>query len=165
MSRQKREELEAKLGREVRGWQVEQDLFDDVIAMLAGLNRTDMRCLDLVAQQGPITAGELATAARLTSGAITAVVDRLEERGLVRRVRDTTDRRRVLVEVSANLDELSAPAFGPFLDDARRGLATYSDQELAVVIRFLQDSRALLVRHTARLHELLAAQEGERGAS
>jgi len=165
MSRQKRAELEAELGREVRGWQVDQDLFDDVVAMLARLNRTDMRCLDIVAQRGPITAGELATAARLTSGAITAVLDRLEERGLVRRVRDTTDRRRVLVEVAVDLDELSAPVFGPFMEDAQRSLSTYGDPELAVLIRFVRESRELLARHTARLHDLLADQEGEHSAA
>jgi hypothetical protein len=52
VSRQSRKELEAELTREVRGWQVDQDLFDDVLAMLAGLNRTDMRCLDIIDQQG-----------------------------------------------------------------------------------------------------------------
>jgi DNA-binding MarR family transcriptional regulator len=160
-------ELEAELGREVRGWQVEQDLFDDVLAMLAGLNRTDMRCLDLVAQHGPMTAGDLAVAARLTSGAITAVLDRLEARGLVRRVRDTGDRRRVLVELAADLDELGAPAFGPFLEDAQRKLDTYSDRELVFLLRFLRDNREILTRHTTRLHDLLASREaeGEQAAS
>jgi DNA-binding MarR family transcriptional regulator len=162
MSRQTRGDLETDLSREVRGWQVDQDLFDDALAMLARLNRTDMRCLDLVAQHGPITAGELATMARLTSGAITAVLDRLEERGLVRRVRDTGDRRRVLVEVATDLDALAAPAFEPFLEDARRNLATYSDRDVAVIVRFLRDSREVLVKHTARLHDLLARQEGDR---
>lgn len=147
------------LGTEVRGWQVDQDLFDDVMAMLAGLNRTDMRCLDLVAQHGPMTAGELATAARLTSGAITAILDRLEAGGFLHRVRDTADRRRVLVEAAADLDERSAPAFGPFMIDAQRSVETYSDAELAVIIRFLRNSRELLVRHTARLHDLLASRE------
>ncbi len=169
MSRQSRKELEGELGREVRGWQVDQDLFDDVLAMLAGLNRTDMRCLDIIGQQGPMTAGDLATAARLTSGAITAVLDRLEGRGLVRRVRDTADRRRVLVEVSADLDELSAPVFGPFLEDAQRKLDAYSDREVAFLVRFLRDNREVLARHTTRLHELFAEREaeqaGERAAS
>jgi DNA-binding MarR family transcriptional regulator len=158
MSRQSREALEAELGVEVRGWQVDQDLFDDVVAMLAGLNRTDMRCLDLVAQHGPMTAGDLATAARLTSGAITAVLDRLEERGVVRRVRDTADRRRVLVEVSVDMDALSEPVFGPFVAEASTSIAGYSDRDLKVIIRFLRNSRELLTKHTTRLHELLARQ-------
>ncbi len=158
MSRQTREELETELGRQVRGWQVEQDLFDDVVAMLAGLNRTDMRCLDLVSQDGPLTAGELAARAHLTSGAITAVLDRLEARGLVRRVRDTQDRRKVMVELAADLDALSVPVFGPFMEDANRSLATYSDSQVAFLIRFLHDNRELLVKHTARLHQMLTDQ-------
>ena len=151
--------MEAELGRQVRAFQVEQDMFDDVIAMLAGLNRTDMRCLDLVGQNGPMTAGELAASAHLTSGAITAVLDRLEARGLVRRVRDTADRRRVMVEVSADLDALSAPAFGPFMADAQKQLDGYSDREVATVVRFIRDNRDLLTRHTARLHQMLAERE------
>lgn len=163
MSRQSRRDLEEALGQEVRGWQVDQDLFDDVMAMLAGLNRTDMRCLDLVSQHGPMTAGELATAARLTSGAITAVLDRLEAGGFVHRVRDTADRRRVLVAAAGDLEERSAPAFGPFMVDAQRSVATYSDADLAVIIRFLRNSRELLVRHTARLHDLLASRDERAG--
>jgi DNA-binding MarR family transcriptional regulator len=161
LSRQSRQKLEEELGREVRGWQVDQDLFDDVLAMLAGMNRTDMRCLDVIGQQGPMTAGDLAAAVHLTSGAITAVLDRLEARGLVRRTRDLADRRRVLVEVAADLDALAAPVFGPFIEDAQRKLDTYSDRELAFLLRFLRDNREVLARHTTRLHELLATREAE----
>jgi DNA-binding MarR family transcriptional regulator len=110
---------------------------------------------------GTITAGDLAAAARLTSGAITAVLDRLEERGLVRRVRDTNDRRRVLVEIAIDLNELSAPVFGPFLEDAQRKLDAYSDREVAFLVRFLRDNREVLTRHITRLHQLLAEREAE----
>ena len=161
MSRGRRSELEAALGQEVRGWQTEQDLFDDALAMLAGLNRTDMRSLDIVGREGPMTAGRLASAARLTSGAVTAVLDRLEQRGLVRRVRDTADRRRVMVEASPTLDEISQPAFGPFLDDAARDIATFSDDDLAVIVDFLRRNRRLLVTHTSRLHGMIADRSAE----
>jgi DNA-binding MarR family transcriptional regulator len=84
----------------VRANQLAQDLFDDAVAELAGLNRTDYRCLDVLDQRGRLTAGQIAEALSMSPGAITAVVDRLERRGLVRRIRDDHDRRRVMVEMT-----------------------------------------------------------------
>jgi len=69
------------------------------LAERLGLSGTEYRTLELVAQSsGPLTAGRIATLTGLTTGAITGVVDRLERAGFARRVRDTGDRRRVLVE-------------------------------------------------------------------
>ena len=95
-----RETALANLGHEIRGWQADQEIFDGVVAELAGLNRTDWRCLDILGTRGPMNAGQLAEAARLTTGALTAVVDHLEAAGLVRRVRDTVDRRKVIIETT-----------------------------------------------------------------
>ena len=52
------------------------------------INRTDGRCLDIVENQGPLTAGRLAELSGLTSAAVTAVLDRMERAGYARRVRD-----------------------------------------------------------------------------
>ena len=60
----------AALTAEVRGWQADQELFDESVAALAGLNRTDWRCLDILTTRGAMTAGQLADAARLTTGAV-----------------------------------------------------------------------------------------------
>ena len=58
-----------------------------------------MRCLDLIGRLGPMTAGRLAEESGLTTGAVTFILDRLEEAGMVTRRRDTEDRRRVWVEI------------------------------------------------------------------
>src|SRR3954453_5669585 len=100
MARQSRKSAEEELMVEVRAWQSDQDVFDEEAARYLGLNRTDLRVLDITDQRGQITAGELAREARLTPGAVTAVVDRLEKAGLMRRVRDESDRRRVLLELT-----------------------------------------------------------------
>jgi DNA-binding MarR family transcriptional regulator len=47
-----------------------------------------------------MAATELAGTTRLTSGAMTNRIDRLEKAGLVRRLEDPNDRRRVLVQLS-----------------------------------------------------------------
>ena len=73
-------------------------LLSDTVARLVGLNSTDLECLDLLEMAGPTTAGRLAEHAGLTTGAMTAVIDRLERAGFARRLRDAEDRRCVRVE-------------------------------------------------------------------
>lgn len=73
-------------------------LFQDAVAKWGGLNSTDLQCVGLLMSEGPATPGELAERSGLTAGgAITAVIDRLESVGFVRRDRDAADRRRVIV--------------------------------------------------------------------
>src|ERR1700675_5170648 len=101
MSRGRRDEALDALNREVRGWQADQELFDSVVIERARLNRTDWRCLDILGTRGPMTAGQLADAVRLTTGAVTGVLDRLEAARLVPRIRHTKDPREVILAVSA----------------------------------------------------------------
>ena len=143
----------------MRGWQTDQDIFDDAAAIYVGLNRTDTRALDILERQGPMTAGELATAARLTSGAVTALVDRLEAAGLVRRTRDTIDRRRVMIDLTPKVAEVMAPIFGPVAEEGYRNMATYSDDDVEKILTFLQMSREFLQRHTTRVHEMIARRD------
>src|SRR3970040_1730273 len=98
MSRGKRAELIAGVGQAMREYQRANDAFDEALTVRMGLNRTDGRCIALLQERRRMTAGELAEAVGLTTGAVTAVVDRLEKAGWARRVRDDADRRRVLVE-------------------------------------------------------------------
>jgi DNA-binding MarR family transcriptional regulator len=159
MSRRSRAELEAAGIEAIRGWQTDQDIFDEAAATYAGLNRTDFRCLDIIDREGPLTAGDLAAASRLTSGAITAVLDRLEGRGLVHRIRDAADRRRVLVQAAPNLMEQGAAIFGPIAEEGIRHIRTYTDEELELIVDFMERGRAMLRRHTTRVHDLIAERE------
>src|SRR6516165_10656801 len=72
-------------------------MFHQAVADRLGLNPTDHKCIDLLALKGLMTAGELADATGLTTGAITGVIDRLEGAGFVRREEDPNDRRRVIL--------------------------------------------------------------------
>jgi len=58
-----------------------------------------MRCLDILGRRGPMTAGQLSDESGLSTGAVTFLLDRLELAGMVKRRRDTDDRRRVWVEL------------------------------------------------------------------
>jgi len=158
VSRRSRQKLIADGVEAIRGWQTDQDIFDDAVATYSGLNRTDLRVIDLVERAGRMTAGEIATAARLTSGAVTAVIDRLEAAGFARRVRDTVDRRRVLVEITPALTERMRPIFGPLIDEGYRAMASYSDKEFETIVTFLESTRQTLASHTARVHALIEAR-------
>lgn len=158
MSRE-REQIYAELGGEVRASQRATDMVDELICQLLGINRTDARCLDILDQHGSMSAGDLAEASRLSTGAITAVIDRLERAGLARRVPDQTDRRRVLVELTpkayAESRELMVePMRALYTPMAER----YSEEQLRLVIDFTRRGRELQERHAEWLRERLNAQ-------
>jgi DNA-binding MarR family transcriptional regulator len=151
MSSKRRDQAMYALNREVRGWQADQELFDSTVMDRAGINRTDWRCLDILGTRGPMTAGQLAQAVRLTTGAVTGVLDRLEAAGLVRRIRDTEDRRKVIVEITDELARLGAPVYGPLIADAAEAHAVFDAAELELITRFIRIERDLLARHTDRV--------------
>jgi DNA-binding MarR family transcriptional regulator len=153
-----REQLYAELGNEVRANQRATDVVDELICQLLGINRTDARCLDILDQSGSMSAGDLAETSRLTTGAITAVIDRLERAGLARRVPDQADRRRVLVELTpkanaATIELMVEPMRKLYQPMAER----YSDEQLRLIIDFTREGREIQERHAewlrARLDE------------
>lgn len=74
------------------------DAFDAAAAGTLGVNRNDLRALNLL-ENGPLSQAFIALALRITRPSVTALVDRLEAAGLVRRVADLRDRRSTLVEL------------------------------------------------------------------
>lgn len=160
MSRRSRAEIERAGIEAIRGWQTDQDMFDEAVATHLGINRTDARCIDILDRGGRMTAGQLAAAARVTSGAVTAVLDRLEKSGLVRRIDDPADRRRVLVEVTPDLAARSAPLYGPMVEEGLNWIAGYTDEQLETILDFMERTREVLARHTTRILEMTAERDG-----
>jgi DNA-binding MarR family transcriptional regulator len=135
--------------------QVLTQMLDEAAAEYLGINTTDGRAIDLIDQAGRITAGDLAHELRLSTGAVTAIVDRLERAGYARRVADPDDRRRVLIEVTPKVNRLSADIYGAPAD-AIAWASGFSDAELDVLLRYHEQSRAWLEEHLARVEELNA---------
>ena len=136
-------------------------IVDDLVGELMGINQTDARALDLLDQHGRMSAGELARASGLTTGAITAVVDRLERAGYAQRVPDPQDRRRVLVEVTAKTKAATEELFGPLADTAGPLLERWNDEQLEMLLEFLRLSRGVQEQHAEWLRARL---EGNAGA-
>ncbi|MEV6877100.1 MarR family transcriptional regulator [Amycolatopsis sp. NPDC051128] len=107
------------------------------IAERMGLSGTDHKAFDLAIQAGgPLTAGRIAELTGLSTGAVTGVIDRLEKVGLVRRVRDPEDRRKVLVEVVPGVVDRFAPLFQSAFDALRETLAQFSPAERKAIERY-----------------------------
>jgi DNA-binding MarR family transcriptional regulator len=139
------------IAKALRGYQSALDAFDEAVALRLGVNRTDLRCVDLLSQHQPMTAGALARASGLTSGAVTFVLDRLERLGLVSRRRDAADRRQVFVELAPAAEELAWKLHEPLVLDFRIGAQMFSDEELSVIGRFLELAREMYERHAPLL--------------
>ena len=111
------------------------------------LSRTDLRCLDLIGRLGPVTAGRLAEETGLTTGAVTFMLDRLEEAGMVTRRRDTEDRRRVWVEIVPSAHEQLQGLQKPMAEEMREVAQRFKADELAAVRDFMRAAREVFERH------------------
>ena len=154
MSRESKEELGKELIRLAREHEAANEAFDEVAARKLGVNRTDLRCLNIIENQGPLTAGRLAELSGLTTAAVTAVLDRLERAGYARRVRDQKDRRQFIVEITPLLGERAGPIWGPLGTEANAMFARMSVDELKSVIEYHRLGRELNERHIERVRDL-----------
>jgi DNA-binding MarR family transcriptional regulator len=154
MSRESKQELITELIQLSRENEAANDAFDEVACAKLGINRTDMRCLNIAETQGRITAGRLAELSGLTTAAVTSVLDRLERAGYARRVRDERDRRQVFVEVTDLLHERGTPIWGPLAEEASAQLGRMSVEELKSVMDYFRLGRDLNQRHVERVRDL-----------
>jgi DNA-binding MarR family transcriptional regulator len=151
--RRTRADLVTRAGLAARLHQNAYDRFEDAAAEYFGVNRTAMRCMDVLERVGRLTAGEIATETGLSSGAVTALLDRLERVGYVRRIRDPGDRRRVFVELTETARKLAQEVYGP-LADAMAEFDRYSDAELRLITAYVERGSELLLDLTARVEQM-----------
>ena len=140
-------ELGQQLRAEITGYLGAASDFDERLAKKMKLGRSDMRCLELIARDGPLTAGRLAEESGLTTGAVTFILDRLEAAGMVRRRRDTEDRRRVWVEIVPEAQERLAGLQQPIAEEMRQVAQHFKADELAMVRDFMRQAKEVFQRH------------------
>lgn len=148
-----RDELVTRMSETMRVYMARAVVFQDAVAKSVGLNSTDLQCANMLLLHGPATPGELAERCGLTAGgAVTAVIDRLERRGLVRRSRDTADRRRVVV--TADAAQLWRLVGGPYQRIAERWndyLDTLTDDQIGFATAVLARAAAINADEIDRL--------------
>lgn len=142
------------LGRQLGAYTV---AFANAVAERVGINRTDYECLDLLdAHGGALTAGQIAELTGLTSGAVTGVIDRLEQARLVKRASDPSDRRRVIVEMTyARADEFEE-IFGPYAEGWEELAGRYPSEQLELILSYVAGAVDLLQAQTRRVRSLPA---------
>jgi DNA-binding MarR family transcriptional regulator len=149
-----------QLVRLLQLYATEADQLGQVFAERHGLHPTDLHALLAVMHAdragAPLTPGRLGQQLGLSSGATTALVDRLERVGHVRRVRDDRDRRRVALRYGEAAAAVAEAFFGPLGARMDQLLTAYSPAELAAVRRFLTDTVAMVRAH----HDALRADGG-----
>lgn len=138
------------------------DAVGQAAAALIGVNQTDLICLNALYRQGPMSAGQLAAAIGLTSGATTTAVDRLERAGYVHRQGDPADRRRVLVDASEEGARQAFALFDGLLDEVARFAGRYTEDQLALLMDLLGGFDAIIAGYAATLRERAATGEGRR---
>jgi len=92
-----KKELVEELNQSVQKCGTLTVLHTNAVADKIGISATEFESMDIISHHQPLSAGDLAMRCGLTTGAITGIVDRLERAGLVKRMRDPDDRRRVLL--------------------------------------------------------------------
>ena len=145
------EQVRMDITRLIRRLTVEVDAMGDRFAQQHALGRTDVRAIvaimDAARTGSALTAGALGSAVDLSSASVTALVDRLERAGHVHRVRDPEDRRRVVLEISDSAMAAGGAFFGGLQRELLAAMDGYSDEELAVVRRFLAEMTDVVIRH------------------
>lgn len=146
-----------QVAREMRLMSSFDALFSQAVADRVGVHSTDIETLDLLNVLGPMTAGRLSQLTGLSTGATTRLVDRLVRAGFVRREPDDQDRRRVIIApVPENLGDVGK-LYVPLMEKLGAVWASFSDDELAVILRFAQNSNNAVSEANA----IVRAEAGE----
>ena len=114
------------------------------IAQKVGMGPNDFKCAEMLVRTGPMTAGQLAKATSLTSGAITGIVDRLEKAGWARREADPHDRRRVIIHPGPQHNQQTATElYASYTQTMERLLLNYTEEQLSFILAFVHRLTAI----------------------
>ena len=125
-------------------------LYQQNVASTLGLYNNDFLSIDILREKGPITAGELSKLTGLATGSVTALIDRLEKNGYVRRENDPNDRRKVIIVPLYENKEEVGNTYAPLHSAMVKLAASYSDEELELITQFLDKASDVLeeqIRH------------------
>ncbi len=154
-----------ELGLVLRALTAEAARLDAAVARRLGLSPMDLMALDELGRSEGLTPGQLAQRLDLTSGAVTALADRLERHGLLERVPHPHDRRSTFLRLNERAGALARGAYGELAAEATAHFATYTAPERALVLRYLHEAAALTARHAERQAALSRAARPARPRS
>jgi DNA-binding MarR family transcriptional regulator len=131
-------------------------LFQEAIAARLGLNATDYRCLDVILRKGQMTAKVLAEEVRLTTGAITGIVDHLEKAGYVERLENPTDRRSVIIRpliTHKGVEKKLGDSMVSYRAAMSKLFGRYDADQTVAIVGFLREFVQVLKPQTSKLRD------------
>ena len=137
--------------RALRRVNFQGSIFGQSVAIRLGLSESDIDALELLIDTGAATAGKLSDLMGLTTGAVTRVIDRLEQAGYVRRTTDPADRRRVVVEVVPERVATVQSLLASLERASEEEVGRYTAEQLALINDFLSRMADLTQAEAARL--------------
>lgn len=145
-----------KLSEAVESYQASVDDFDREVARLMRVNETDLRCLEILIQDGgDATPRLLADRLGLTTGSVTTMLDRLEKMGYLTRSPHPSDRRKLIVRATETATRRAWELIGPLVTEGQQQLLTrYSIEQLDLITDFLTRAGDLQQTHIRRLRQL-----------
>lgn len=149
-SSRNRDEAASAIGQLVMRWQDVTQAYDEAVGERLDLNAAERRALSFL-YGGAQPAGAIAAATSLTPAAVTALVDRLEARGLLLRERSADDRRKVMVAVTDKAREATGRYYMPLAAEGERFMQKFSAEELKTVLAFLEGAIAMQEKALADL--------------
>lgn len=149
------------LGREVPLFQSAAEAVNDAAGAVLALGHVELQYLDRL-QYGPATDAELRAALGLARREHAAVLGRLELAGYVHALPATASGPDARVGLTPHAREWIEGLWGPLRDEGLRLFASWPTSELAVVARFLAQTRAIQEAHALRLRALASVPAASR---
>ena len=139
-------------------------LFQEAVATRLGLNATDHRCLEMILRKGQMTAKALSEEVRLTTGAITGIIDHLEKSGYVERLANPNDRRSVIISpliTQKQLEKKLGDSMVAYREAMSKLFRRYDADQIAVIVNFLKEFVEVLKTQTSRLRDEPVPRESQ----
>jgi DNA-binding MarR family transcriptional regulator len=153
LSTMNRESIDSVL-RSLRRVNLQGSFFGQTVALRFGLSESDIEALEVLIDTGAATAGRLSELMGLSTGAVTRVIDRLEQSGYVRRVPDPADRRRVIVEVVPDKVAAVQATLSRIGQAGATEISTYTEAQLALIEDFLTKMAAITREEATSLRDV-----------
>jgi DNA-binding MarR family transcriptional regulator len=113
-------------------------LFHQAVGRILGINTTDMKCLDIIVIRGSANPSQLAKLTGLSTGSTTAMIDRLEKKGLIERQHNPKDRRGTIIVLTQGAMNKLHLLFDSMAKAIERLVSGYSEEELETLSEFFR---------------------------
>jgi DNA-binding MarR family transcriptional regulator len=126
----------------LRRFGLENDRLDAMVARRLGAPSAEFKAMDHLQEAGELTPGQLADRLALTSGAITALIDRLERLGWAQRTPHPSDRRSVVVRKAGGADTEAMALYRPVAQAVAAAAGRMSSRQLEATVGFIETATA-----------------------